>query len=168
MIINAIAIIAVAILLWHIRKQNKQIVVQQEQLEEQRIQAEKKILSINRLHESDLKLLQKNLEKRLTLLKKKQKEQEERFCTAAAKTKNKISNLRDQHEQEIAKLKKFKIWQATVKIERVAYPNTVILIAETEEDAAKLISDKYGEDLYDISKLEKRHNCILLESSYEL
>lgn len=154
--------------MWHIWTQNKQIREQQEQLEEQRVQSERKILSVNSLHKSNLKLLQKNLNKRLALLKKKQKEQEEKFCATAVKTRERIANLKDQHEQEIAKLKKFKIWQATVKIERVAYPNSVILVAETEQDAAKLISDKYGEDLYDISKLEKRHNCILLESSYEL
>lgn len=168
MLVGVIAIINILILLWHIYRQDKRIEEQQEQLEEHRMQTEKKILSINSLHESNLKLLQKNLNKRLSLLKTKQKEQEDKFYAAAAKTREKIADLKTQHEQEIAKLKRFKLWQATVKIEKVAYPNSVILIAETEQDAAKLISDKYGEDLYDITRLEKRHNCILLESSYVL
>ena len=156
-------IIILLIVLLRCRKLSKKLEVQERIFQED-------IAMEAWLHESNLKLLQKAVKNRITSLDSHAKMLDIIAKDKIADAKEEVKRTRTSCNQRIEELSRYKVWKVTVKtgMERMAYPDRLIVIADEKETAKQLIETKFQLDdaleIYNIVQSRRNKNEILLES----
>lgn len=121
-------------------------------------------------HESNLKLLQKAVKSRITSLDSHAKMLEGIAKDKIDDAKEEVRKTKTSCNERIEELSRYKVWKVTVKtgMERMAYPDRLVVIADTKETAKQLIETKFQLDdaleIYNIVQSRRSKNEILLES----
>ena len=121
-------------------------------------------------HESNLKLLQKAVKNRIVSL-----DSHARMLDGIAKdkideAKEEVRKTKTACSKRIEELSRYRVWKLTVKVskESMAYPDRLVVVADTKEAAEQLVKAKFQlEDVsetYNIVQSRRNKNEILLES----